>query len=40
MKHVVYALAVAILALAGCATPDDGHPRERVELQPGYWDPR
>lgn len=41
MRQIVFAVSFAILALAGCST--DGiqitYP-ERLELQPGYFDPR
>jgi hypothetical protein len=41
MKHILFAVSFAILALGGCSTPDaDPSQPERTELQPGYWDPK
>ena len=41
MRHIVFALSLAIVTLGGCSTPDGstGEP-QRTELQQGYWDPR
>jgi hypothetical protein len=43
MKRLVFALCCAVLAFAGCASRDgDGNAvePERVELGPGYFDPK
>jgi hypothetical protein len=42
MKHIVFALSLAILTLVGCSTTPDGSTSQalRTELQPGYWDPK
>jgi uncharacterized protein YcfL len=41
MKHLVFAVSLAILALVGCSTPDASTSQPlRTELQPGYWDPK
>jgi hypothetical protein len=40
MKRIVFLLAFAILPLAGCPTAGGGASQpERLELQPGYFDP-
>jgi hypothetical protein len=41
MKRLVFALSLAIVTLAGCSTPGPGTAEPvRLELQPGYWDPK
>jgi hypothetical protein len=41
MKHIVFALSLAIVTLVGCSTPGGSTSQsERTELQPGYWDPK
>jgi hypothetical protein len=39
MRHIVFAVSFAILTLAGCSGIEITYP-ERLELQPGYFDPR
>jgi hypothetical protein len=40
MKRIVFVLSFAILPLAGCPTTGGGASQpERLELQPGYFDP-
>jgi hypothetical protein len=41
MKQIVFALSLAIVTLVGCSTTGPSTPQPvRLELQPGYWDPR
>jgi hypothetical protein len=41
MKKVIFALSFGILTLVGCVTPGGSVSQaERIELQPGYWDPK
>ena len=41
MRHIAFALALAIVTPAGCSTAGNGISEpQRTELQPGYWDPK
>ena len=40
MKAIVFALSLAILSLVGCSTPGGSSHPDRIELRPGYWDPK
>jgi hypothetical protein len=40
MKQIVSALCFVILTAGGCSTPGGSTQAVRLELQPGYWDPK